>query len=1762
MLQLDIYAIDQKIADLSEETIYRGKNTENNDSVIIKILNNTRNNQLKIKFKREFEFTHNIQSPDVVKSFALVTDKNVVALIQEDFGGESLKTILLSKKLSLNQILKYAVEICEVIEKVHQLGIIHKNINPVQIIVNEKTSKIKLTGFDIAMTQKQSISSIDNLNKIVGNLSYISPEQTGRINRIVDYRTDFYSFGVTLYEMLTGQLPFITDDPLALIHSHLAIEPIPPQMINLQIPEAVSSIVMKLLAKSADDRYQSAVGIIADLKNCLQQLNLQGKVETFKLATQDVIERFIIPQKLYGREKELEILLKKFENCCRGEKEVMLVTGYSGIGKTALIHEIDKSFTLNNALFASGKFDQYLRHIPYSAVINAFKGLIRNLLSENEEKLQKWKQEIKESLGGNVPLMLGILSDLTLLISSQEELKASESINAREQQDRINLSFIKLLQVFAKKEHPLVFFLDDLQWIDTASLQLMQKLIKSEEIQYCYFIGAYRSNEVDNLHPLAKILDSLIQEGIPINKMTLTPLDLPAVETLISDTVHKPLNETVELADIVISKTEGNPFFLIQFLMMLNQNNLIRFDFDRMEWNFDIREIKNQNITDNVIELMTNKLTKLPLETQNLLSLAACLGHDIDLQTLSIVNEKTTSHTYQDVLPAIKEGYLIPISMQELSSENLLESSLIFLKLKFLHDRVQQAAYALTPKKQQLVFHLKIAKLLLKNLSDQEKEERLFEIVDHLNHAEELIEPADKGEWRSLNLRAAIKAKQAAAYENALYYLKKGMAYIDYQEAYSEVLSFYRERIDLEFLNGNFEASQFVFREVLQYIKTDVEKCEFYITPISQLIFLSKFKEAIALAREALQHIDIEIPVEGTKQLQAAIIKEKEEFEKKLGNRTISSLINLPELTDQKIKLALAILTKVSTSVIYYDRPLYSYLCLKRINFCLTYGNDRLSSGSYASYGIAAAGFWDQYVVGAESCELAVKLSEKYNDQRLKTVALAIRGFTMPWVKTYKESISVQEESIQLGIASGELQYGLQNVHFKVSHLFFSGVSLDKVGGYGQEALHLCMKYKFQIGAAITQAYQLIIHNLQGLTKGRLDFYANEGLNEEKLIKMYTEHKIKYAETTFNLLKAISYFLYGENEKALESIQKIPSADSFPPGVVVVAQYVFYQSLIFCALFHSLNDEKKGMFLKQLENNIGRLEIWEKNCPENFSSLCNLVKAEKARLEKNNVKAIELYSQSVKSAEANGLIQQAALANELHGRFWLSLENKDLATALLEKARQLYLEWNAHSKAKWMLEEYSDIFSNAFVSSMSSSSEMNGNLNIDLGALLKSSQAISSEISLSRLIQKLLLVLVENVGAQRGVLILKDQDKWFIEGEYDTGTAHTVNILKSIPLTEDQNLPLSVIQLVQRTKETAVVINASSANEFANDPYVKKVKAKSILCAPILHHVELTGILYFENNLSIGTFTPERLEVLNILSAQIAISIENAKLYKSFEAFVPKEFLANLEKKSVINVKPGDYTHRDMTVMFSDIRDFTSMSERMNPEEVFALLNQILVVVNPGIKNNKGFIDKYLGDGIMALFESPGDAIRAGITMSNALEAFNNERKRDGKDPIKLGMGLNRGKLMLGIIGVEGRFQGDVLADCVNLTSRLESLTKYYGSNLIVSEAVIADNQNFPNRFLGKVAVKGKVNDVKIYEILEAETKEVFEKKMGGKKFFEDGLACYLNKKFPEACVQFNLALNIYPEDKAAKLYLKNCANFMLHGIPDDWDGTEIMKGK
>ncbi|HEY9663241.1 MAG TPA: serine/threonine-protein kinase PknK, partial [Allocoleopsis sp.] len=817
------------------------------------------------QLKHEYQILQDLDIAGVIKPFALENYGNGLALLLSDFNGELLAKAIVPQPLDLNVFLQLAIHLAATLAQLHQRNIIHKAINPRNILVNQKTGEVRLINFDIATRLSRENSMMSHVDSLEGIFSYLSPEQTGRMNRSLDYRTDFYSLGVTFYEMLTGQLPFQASDALEMIHCHIAKAPIPPHLIHADIPEAVSEIVIKLLAKTAEERYQNALGLKADLETCLTKLESSGTIPRFPVGEFDLSSQFTIPEKLYGRDREVSLLLTAFDRVSTGKTEVLVVKGYSGIGKSSLVNEIRKPIVGARGYCIAGKFDQFQRNIPYSAIISAFQSLIKQLLTESETQLTHWRTKLLAALGKNAQVIIEVIPDVELIVGKQPP---TPELAAPEAQNRFNLVFQNFIRVFCSPRHPLVLFLDDLQWADSATLKLLDVILTDRETGYLFLIGAYRDNEVSPSHPLIMALHSLRAKAVVIHDITLAPLTLTDISNLIADTLHRDTVSVQSLAELVIHKTSGNPFFVNQFLKTLYQENLLTFqppsNAEKPCWQWDIAQIEALDITDNVVELMIQKLQKLPESTQQVLQLAACVGNRFDLQTLATIDNRSPQETYQTLLAAVEAGLVIPTFKSTVAAEDPINTHPVNLESRFLHDRVQQAAYALIDDSSKQATHLQIGRLLWQNTPPETLPETIFEIVDHLNWGIELItDQAERIKAAELNFIAGQKAKAATAYVAAIEYLQVGLSLLgteSWKYEYDLTLSLHTEAAEAAFLNGNFAAMQRLAEIVQHCAKTLLDSIKVYEIQIQAWMGQNKLLEALNTGLKVLQQLGMKFP--------------------------------------------------------------------------------------------------------------------------------------------------------------------------------------------------------------------------------------------------------------------------------------------------------------------------------------------------------------------------------------------------------------------------------------------------------------------------------------------------------------------------------------------------------------------------------------------------------------------------------------------------------------------------------------------------------------------------------------------------------------------------------------------------------------------------------------------------------------------------------------------------------------------------------------
>ncbi|WNZ26306.1 PAS domain S-box protein [Leptolyngbya sp. NK1-12] len=1509
MIALSGIAIQSKIYESSNSLVYRGIRTQDERAIVVKMLKQDYPSPQELtRYRQEYEITRSLNLEGVVKAYRQQDYQRTLVILLEDFGGESLEQWMRQQSgfcpMSLPAFLRLAIALTDILGSIHANTIIHKDINPGNIVFNPDTGVVKMIDFGIATRFNRTNPTFKSHYSLEGTLAYLSPEQTGRMNRSLDYRTDFYSLGITFYELLTGHLPFPTTNLLELIHCHIAKQPVPPHEMNATIPKPVSDIILKLMAKNAEDRYQSAWGIKADLEICVHQLEQSGQIERIELGLQDVSAQFQIPQKLYGREAEIAALSAAFDRVAGREtergrhgegetnniplsssalasSEMLLVSGYAGIGKSALVQELYKPITQKRGYFISGKFDQLQRNIPYSAIADALQKLVQQLLGEPDEQLQQWRSRLLTALGSNGQIIIDVIPEVELIIGKQ--LPVPE-VGATEAQNRFNRVFQQFIRVFCSQEYPLVIFLDDLQWADSATLKLIELMMLDEQTQFLFLIGAYRDNEVNLAHPLALTLERLRKQRAVLQEIILAPLTLEPLSQLIAETLHQNTDTVRSLAELVLHKTEGNPFFVGEFLRMLHSENLLTFDAALSSWQWNTAQIQAQNMTDNVVELLLLKLQKLPEGTQQMLRLAACVGAEFDLETLAIVGEQSPQAISLDLLAAIQADLIQPLSE--------LDENLLVQEYKFLHDRVQQAAYALIDESQKQVVHLQIGRNLLKKTLPEQLSERLFKIVDHLNHGIELIsDQAERNEIARLNLIAGQKAKAATAYEAAFKYFTAGIQLLDTDSWLSEydlTLALYSETAGAAYLHGRFDQMEQLAEVVLDRAKTVLDKAQIYDSRIQGYLSQGNLKEALKIGLEVLKLLGVILP-ENPSELD--VRGGLEETAARLAEREIEDLVKLPEMTAPEPLAAMSILANIGAAAFIVSPPLVILITCKTVNLSINYGNSIWSPLYYAAYGFVLCGVVQDIELGYKFGQLALSLAERLNTKKGKAKALQLfSDHVMQWKVHLKETIPLLVEAYQEGVETGDFETAGYAAYDVCYNSFFVGEELtqleQKTATYSKAVDRIRRESPSTWIAIVWQTILNLLDRSENPSRlvGRV-------CNEEEALSHAIAVKDGTAIQMLYLHKVILFYLFEEYHQAVQTAILARKHFEEATAIKVLPVFCFYHSLALLSLSPDASNSEKVAWLNCVNTNQEKMQKWAEHAPMNYLHEFHLVEAEKARVLGQFLEAEEFYERAIAGAAENEYIQEEALAYELAAKHYLARGREKIAQTYMKEAHYCYDRWGATAKAKDLETRYPQFFSQspkAASTSIPITAETITNpfhTAFDLAAVMKASQAISREIELKQLLRSLMQILIENAGAQTGYLILENSGEWSIEAACELNAdenACATQVLQSIPIADQ--LPESIIQYVIRTLKPVTLNDATREGAFLNEPYIQQNQPQSIFCLPLLNQAKLVGVLYLENRLAAGVFTPERSQVLQLLSTQAAIAIENANLYSELRA--------------------------------------------------------------------------------------------------------------------------------------------------------------------------------------------------------------------------------------------------------------------------------------
>ncbi|MBN2079569.1 MAG: SpoIIE family protein phosphatase [Spirochaetes bacterium] len=1492
------FSITEKIAENRKSAIYRAVRDEDGLCVVLKVMSKARPSPADIaRYKKEYEIIRGMKIEGVIATYGLVEDRGRIALVLEDFRGLSLKDYLRSHRPGLEQALEMVISIADTLSHIHGRNIIHRDIKPHNILYNPESGEVKVTDFGISMLLPREQADIYDPGIITGTLPYMSPEQTGRISRPVDYRTDLYSLGATMYELFAGRVPFTSTDPLEILYDHLAREPERPSVVNPGIPEPVSDIIMKLLSKDVDGRYRNCAGLRADLDECLQRVRAGGEVSPFELARHDVSERLSVSGSFVGRKNELAHLVESFSRVSQGGCEAVVISGPPGIGKTSFVNRIEGEVIARKGHFISGRYEAVRMNTPYSAIIHAFKKLILRILTEGPERVGRWKETILSALGDNCRVIIDVIPELEMIVEIHPELP---EIVSEKTLNRFMKVFKDFVRIFSTGEHPLVLFLDDLHFADLASLSLLAGLMGGIESRHLMLILSYRDTEVGPGHPIHGMLEEM---GDRVSRIDMVPLSKGQFGELLGDMMKIDSGDCGDLAEQLHRKTEGNPFFLINCIRSMCDSGLL--GYSPLGWRWDLREIMAMKVSENVAELMASKIMGLPPGTRAIMRLASCVGNRVDIESLAVLSGREITDVLSDIQEAVNQGYMFHEGRH----------------YHFAHDRIQEILYSMIDPRERTEIHYRIGTLILEKAGEGELTEKIYYVAHHLNAGAALMGPRDERVRLSkINLAAGRKAKDSTAYAEASGYFGKGIALLDdasWEREYSLAWDLHFDMAETEYLKGNFTVASSLFDEVMRHSPDLIDRARIYDRLIVMYTNMGEHGRGVELGIEALRLFGIWIP---RKVRRASILKEIAKAKILLGRRRIADLVDSPVVEDPATVMAMTICMDTGTAAYFVDNNIVALLAMKLVNMSLKKGNTRISSFAYLSFGLILGYGMGFYETALSFGELALKLNAVFNNVDLTPRILFIYGFLIShWRRHYSESLRLLRESYRVGVETGDLNYAVYSAVNLIQYRIWTGDNLDHVlqelSGFA-DFVHRTRNEEFIDEFILARQYIL---SQKGRTKSLSD-YGDETFEEDAFVEKIARYRV--TTHSYSVFKMASLYLDRKYREALELAERV--RDSI--GEVLYAQtnvavFNLFHSLILAALYRESGRRARLRISAAIARNQAAMRRWSLQCPDNYRHGYLLVEAERAAMKGKESRAVRLYDEAIRSARESGFTRIAAVACARAGEFCNYRGRDILAGAYIAESINLFSRHGSTAVVEKLERVYPDYTRAHAVSSIRSdtsehSTGSSGAMAFDMATLLKTTQIISSEIVLEKLLKKLVMVIGESAAATNGAMILEKDGKLVIEASGDI-VAGRITVLQSQPIESSSEISSAIVHYVARTRENLVLNDASNVGLFINDPHVIRSRCKSVLCIPVMHQGKLSAIFYAENNLTVHAFTEERIELLKTIASYAAVSVDNARLY------------SNLEEKVTERTRALEFAYDQVTEAYRIIQEDISLARRI-----------------------------------------------------------------------------------------------------------------------------------------------------------------------------------------------------------------------------------------
>ncbi len=1656
-----------------------------------------------VYLKNDFELTRNESIPGTLTSYKMFLSDQGFLTYKEYFEGIPMTNYLLNWKFNIPQFINIALKLTKLLKELHNRKLIVKEFIIENILISTDTQELRMCNLGCASSLTREVLDYNSEFHYYGSLWHIAPEQTGRVGRSLDYRADFYALGTILYQILCRRKPFNYTDSMELIHAHIAKTPVEPKNIFVDVPNPINEIVMRLMAKNPEERYQSEDGIIHDLNCCLREWQQTGTITDFALCSNDFSGIFSLSEKLYGRDDEVKALSEWWKGIEVDGIKLVTVAGYSGIGKTRLINEIRKPIFESSAYFVSGKFDQLNKETPYNAFVIAINNLIQTILGESEERINAWKYRIKQNTDENIALISELIPDLNLLIGEPEEWIDLGPVEGKK---RLNKAFLDFLSIFESEDKLLAIFIDDLQWADSDSLELLETLISSD-LKNIMIIGAYRNNEVDESHLLALMLQA-INKKLPnkLKQLALNELSIEDINLLISDSLRLVPDSTRELSNIVISKTRGNPFFVKQFLESLVEEKRIYFDRDASSWMWDLENIKSINVSDYVVDLLIQKMNKLSKDGLEILSLAACIGNIFDIDTLCAISNYSEKRVSVILWEIMNAEYISPLGQWVVHhGESEWEQLGIVrkgkYKFRFQHDRIQQAAYTLIKEEDREKTHYRIGSRMMTHMSGLEFEEHIFDVLTHLNIGINLISnPEERKKLADYNLTAAKKAIRNNAIRPALNHFKTGMELIDENQNSDIFKDLLIGQSECEYLLGNYEASEELFVKAVHNASSNLNKADILCRKMALYENTQRHEKAIVIAREGLKMLGMHLPVNTNK---FHVLKELMTVKFLLRNKSPEQLLNNKKMESQEKILMMKILMNLWGPVyLLQKQELLALKILKMVNLSIRYGNSIESALAFAFYGYVISAQLKDYKTGCAFARLGLKLNEKLNDKTLRSKVIVIaEGCVAHWEKPFAELIPNLREAYNSGIESNDIIYAGYATTFMNRNYFFSGEELNAFYQKLQGYYHFATKINSLVSQHQLLPWIRVVTDLLGIEKQESIFgdYNDEDSHHQFVINLNKEFNLQLPLANYYTSRSIYHYVMARPDLALDFAKK---ADPVMASVIGLNEWT--EQIIFKTLSAIAYQLSGGSLSKRertsVKSNMKLMKIWAENAPDNYGGKYLLASAELAAFKNDHDLARSQYEKVCSASGKSSPIYISALACERYALYLESQKEVEKSRKIMQQALIYYIQWGARKKVDSLITSYTYL---SHIGSMDGSSSIISSTALDLKSILEAAQALSGEVVFENLLEKMLLILIRNAGAQNAYIIRLKNKELVVEAASRMANDHICEV-KTYPLSDSKEIYHSLARRVQATKEICIINDVESEMHLENQEELKSIKAKSILCMPILSKGQVTALVYLDNRISSNVFTAQRLEMLNLLSGQIAISLENARLYQNLEQKVIErtktieqqkvEIEASRQRteKLLLNILPFEVAEElktngfckprrydSVSIIFADFEKFTQMSEKLSPEELVEIVDHQykafdLIIEKYGIEKIKTMGDAYMC--VSGLPEESSDHAEKSILASLEIIEFVNKYIKERKDnhlpSCNLRIGINTGTVVAGVVG-HNKFAYDIWGDAVNTAARMQSAGEAGKINISNSTYELIKDK-FPCIHRGKIEARNK----------------------------------------------------------------------------------------